>query len=91
MHAAVAAELSGQVVGITDGDTLTLLTPSRQEIRVRLAENDTPERRQPYLAVAEDRMEFFAAPVCRIRPSQTSCRPIPDPSWGGSHRPRREP
>ncbi|WP_229682815.1 thermonuclease family protein [Siccirubricoccus deserti] len=35
------------MVGITDGDTLTLLT-DRQEVRIRLSEIDTPERGQPY-------------------------------------------
>jgi endonuclease YncB( thermonuclease family) len=35
------------VVGITDGDTLTLLTPERREVKIRLAEIDTPEGRQP--------------------------------------------
>jgi endonuclease YncB( thermonuclease family) len=46
--AAAAAELRGRVVGISDGDTLTLLTDRRQEVRLRLAEIDTPERGQPY-------------------------------------------
>jgi endonuclease YncB( thermonuclease family) len=45
---ALAEELRGRVVGITDGDTLTLLTPQRREVKIRLAEIDTPERRQPY-------------------------------------------
>ena len=43
-----AAELAGRVVGITDGDTLTLLYDGRQQVRIRLAEIDTPESRQPY-------------------------------------------
>jgi endonuclease YncB( thermonuclease family) len=45
---ALAEELRGRVVGITDGDTLTLLTPQRREVKIRLAEIDTPERGQPY-------------------------------------------
>jgi len=45
---AAAADLRGRVVGITDGDTLTLLTDRREQIKIRLAEIDTPERRQPY-------------------------------------------
>ena len=44
---ALAEELRGRVVGITDGDTLTLLESGNRQVKVRLAEIDTPERRQP--------------------------------------------
>jgi endonuclease YncB( thermonuclease family) len=45
---AAAEEILGRVVGITDGDTLTLLTEQHAEVRIRLAEIGTPERGQPY-------------------------------------------
>jgi micrococcal nuclease len=39
---------SGKIVGITDGDTVTLLTVDNWQVKIRLAEIDTPERKQPY-------------------------------------------
>ena len=43
-----AAEISGRVVGVTDGDTLTLLTPQRRQLTIRLTEIDAPESGQPW-------------------------------------------
>jgi endonuclease YncB( thermonuclease family) len=42
-----AGELSGRVVNVHDGDTLTVLV-SRKQIKVRLTEIDAPERKQPF-------------------------------------------
>jgi endonuclease YncB( thermonuclease family) len=39
--------LSGRIVGITDGDTLTLLV-GNEKVRIRLAQIDAPEPDQPY-------------------------------------------
>ena len=47
-QAASAEELRGRIVGIADGDTLTLLTERREEVRILLAVIDTPESGQPY-------------------------------------------
>jgi endonuclease YncB( thermonuclease family) len=43
-----AQTLQGKVVSIADGDTLTILTQSREQIKIRLAGIDTPEKAQPF-------------------------------------------
>jgi hypothetical protein len=48
VSAAAEPDLRGRVVGISDVDTLTLLTEQRGQYRIRLDDIDTPERRQPY-------------------------------------------
>ena len=42
-----AAEMTGRVVAIADGDTLTLLVDGREQVKIRLAEIDTPAKGQP--------------------------------------------
>ena len=59
----LAAEYSGKVVGVSDGDTLTLLVPdgaSFKQVKVRLGEIDTPERRQPYGTRAQQTLSELA-------------------------------
>ncbi|MBU8546150.1 thermonuclease family protein [Roseomonas sp. ROY-5-3] len=48
VNPAHAQELRGRIVAISDGDTVTLLTPQRQQVRIRLHGIDAPESRQPY-------------------------------------------
>lgn len=48
-----AAEYSGKVIAVSDGDTLTILTAEKQQVKVRLGEIDTPESGQPYGARAK--------------------------------------
>lgn len=43
-----AEVLIGRVVGVADGDTVTVLDDSSTEHRVRIAGIDAPEKRQPY-------------------------------------------
>jgi len=45
---AQAATLQGKVVHIADGDTLTILTNVNQQVKIRLAGIDTPEKAQPF-------------------------------------------
>lgn len=42
------ADVTGKVVGVTDGDTLTVLDSSRTQYKVRLAGIDAPEKKQPF-------------------------------------------
>ena len=46
--AAYSDQLTGKVVGISDGDTITILTEQNQNIKIRLAEIDAPEKNQPW-------------------------------------------
>lgn len=64
--------LTGDVVRVVDGDTVTLLDAERQEHRIRLASIDAPEKRQPWgqaarQALAEQSWRRNATAQCRKR------------------------
>lgn len=48
-----AATLSGEVVGVADGDTISLQTADKVQRRIRLDGIDAPERTQPYSQTAK--------------------------------------
>ena len=58
----VAAEtLRGVVVGVSDGDTITLLTQDNRSVRIRLAEIDAPELHgQPFGRAAKSALSDLA-------------------------------
>lgn len=45
---ATAEELHGKVVGVTDGDTITVLDADKGQHKIRLAGIDAPEKNQPF-------------------------------------------
>lgn len=50
---AKAAELEGRVVGVSDGDTITVLVGEHDSVKVRLAGIDAPEKAQPFGSVSK--------------------------------------
>lgn len=48
--------ISGRVVGVIDGDTIDILTVDREQIRIRLAGIDAPEKAQPFGNRAKQKM-----------------------------------
>src|SRR5687768_3221898 len=46
-QASAAESFEGHVIQVSDGDTITVLK-GKEQIRVRIAGIDAPERRQPY-------------------------------------------
>lgn len=45
---AQAALLEGRVVGVADGDTITILDNTNTQYKIRLAGIDAPEKKQPF-------------------------------------------
>jgi endonuclease YncB( thermonuclease family) len=50
---AMASDISGRVVGVSDGDTITVLIDGHENVKVRLTGIDAPEKSQPFGAVSK--------------------------------------
>lgn len=57
---AYAETVTGRVVGIADGDTLTILDASNQQHRIRLSGIDAPEKKQPFGSRAKQNLGSLA-------------------------------
>jgi len=80
---AAGDRIAGRVVGIQDGDTLTVLAAELREVRIRVGNIDAPESDQPYgdrskrmlsdlafgrdAEVAVDDVDGYPRPVGRIQ------------------------
>lgn len=51
-----AGSITGRVVSIADGDTFTLLTDEKKQIKIRLYGIDCPEKRQPFGTAAKQKL-----------------------------------
>lgn len=58
---ALAYEITGRVVGVADGDTLTILDATNTQHKIRLADIDAPESGQPYGNRAKQRLRALVA------------------------------
>ncbi len=43
-----AEQITGRIIGVADGDTVTLLDASKQQHKIRLSGIDAPEKAQPF-------------------------------------------
>jgi Staphylococcal nuclease homologue len=50
------ADVTGRVVGVHDGDTVTLLTADKHQVKIRAADIDAPELGQPFGTAARSAM-----------------------------------
>ncbi len=71
-----AETLTGKVVGVHDGDVLTLLGAGNQPVKVRLAGMDAPELKQPYGQQAKQALSALA-----FRKEARAESPEPDKVW----------
>ena len=53
-------QFNGRIIHVADGDTVTLLTESKQKIRIRISGIDAPEKAQPYGNRSKQNLERLA-------------------------------
>lgn len=70
--AAAAVEFDGTIVGVADGDTVTLLDASKTQHRIRLDGIDAPERTQPH----GQRARQSLAALAHGKPARADCPKI---------------
>lgn len=56
-HASEASSIIGRVVGVHDGDSITVLTKAKKEIKIRLEGIDAPELNQPFGARSKAKLK----------------------------------
>lgn len=64
-HASAGEPVAGKVVAVGDGDSLTFLDDAGKKRRVRLAQIDAPEYKQPYGAASRKSL----AAICLKKPA----------------------
>lgn len=68
----VAETITGSVVGITDGDTITFLDEEHTQYKIRLSGIDAPEKKQPYGNVAKKTLSECAyGKIAQIESTKT--------------------
>ncbi len=67
-HAAFGETISGRVVAVADGDTLTMVDAAKKQYKIRLSEIDAPERKQAFGTQSRQSL----AALCLKKPAQAA-------------------